>query len=341
MAEIVLGLASAHTPQLHTLAKDWHIRADRDRTNGIELWYKGIKYLYDDLLIAREKDGYEPTILDLDEATARLEGCFNAIDQLAEIYDKVNPDIAIICGNDQHEMYMEEIQPAFTIIGAETIENMPRTDDQKTRLPPGIEISDHGHLPDDYMSFKGVPDLARLMAETTTRHDFDPTYCNAVPTPNPERNMLSGMPHAFGFIYRNIMHDNPIPHVPLVINSFFPPNRPSAKRCYEFGQAIGEAITNWKEDARVVAIASGGLSHFVIDEEFDMQFLKALENNDYDEIFALEDSWFRAGTSENKNWLMTAGILSHSDLAMRKTHYETLPRTEGGTGSTCGFAVWD
>ncbi|MGC7527330.1 hypothetical protein ACPWSM_25375, partial [Pandoraea pneumonica] len=49
MAKIVLGIGCAHTPQLHTLAHDWDIRAERDRQDGIPLWFKGRKLRYAEL----------------------------------------------------------------------------------------------------------------------------------------------------------------------------------------------------------------------------------------------------------------------------------------------------
>ncbi len=342
MAEIVSGIGTAHTPQLHTLAKDWHIRANRDRVNGIELWYHGKRYLWDDLYEDRKNDGYDdPEILKLDEGERRLKTCFEAIDTLAAKYEEVKPDLAIICGNDQHEFYVDDIQPAFTIIAAEVLENMPRTDEQKKRLPPGIEISDHGHIPPTHMTFPGAPELANHVTVALSNNDFDVTFAASIPHADPDKAMTSGMPHAFGWIYRNIMQDNPIPNLPLVINTFFPPNRPSARRCYEFGRQVGLAVQNWEDDARVLVAASGGLSHFVIDEEFDRDFLKGLEDNDLDRFFELEDSWYRAGNSECKNWLMAAGIMSVTALNMRTVEYQTLPRTEAGTGSTCAFAIWE
>jgi OH-DDVA oxygenase/3-O-methylgallate 3,4-dioxygenase len=77
------------------------------------------------------------------------------------------------------------------------------------------------------------------------------------------------MPHAYGFIYKQIFRDKVVPHVPIDTNGFFPPNQPRAARCLAFGQLVGNAIRGWDADLRVCVIASGGLSHFVVDEDFD------------------------------------------------------------------------
>ena len=68
----------------------------------------------------------------------------------------------------------------------------------------------------------------------------------------------------------------PRPIVPVFQNTCYPPNTPSAKRSYQLGQAIAGAVSEYPEDARVAVVASGGLSHFVVDEDQDRRLLKAL-----------------------------------------------------------------
>src|ERR1044072_7352700 len=133
--------------------------------------------------------------------------------------------------------------------------------------------------------------------------------------------------HAVGFIYRRIVKDRPIPVLPILINTYFPPNRPTAKRCYGFGQSIGRAIAGWNgpnANKRGAICASGGISHFVIDEDFDTRMLTAIKNQDTKTIFAEPESMFRSGTSETKNWICAAGILDHTNLQMNMIEY--MPR---------------
>ena len=65
------------------------------------------------------------------------------------------------------------------------------------------------------------------------------------------------------------MRDQVVPNLPLIANTFYPPNQPSAKRLYRFGEMVGEVIDKWDRDLRVAVIGSGGMSHFCIDEELD------------------------------------------------------------------------
>lgn len=148
------------------------------------------------------------------------------------------------------------------------------------------------------------------------------------------------MGHAYGFIYRRILRDRPTPLLPILVNTFYAPNQPTAQRSLDFGRAIGRAIKSWPLDARVAVCASGGLSHFVIDEEFDHLVLTALANNDLATLAKQSDAMFQSGTSEIKNWLIVAGLLAETDLRMTLLDYVPCYRTEGGTGNAMGFAIW-
>ena len=63
-------------------------------------------------------------------------------------------------------------------------------------------------------------------------------------------------------------------------------------------------------DKTVAVIASGGLSHFVIDEAFDREVIRALEQNDSSTLSKIPEPMFQAGTSEIKNWIVVAGAMS-------------------------------
>ena len=67
-----------------------------------------------------------------------------------------------------------------------------------------------------------------------------------------------------------------IPIVPVALNTYFPPNQPRPRRCYDLGQAIRKAVQSAKGGARVGILASGGLSHFTVDEELDRRVLAGL-----------------------------------------------------------------
>jgi OH-DDVA oxygenase/3-O-methylgallate 3,4-dioxygenase len=91
--------------------------------------------------------------------------------------------------------------------------------------------------------------------------------------------------------------------VPVYQNTCFPPNQSTAKRSYRFGQVIKEAIESWPLEKRVAVFASGGMSHFVIDEEFDRKFVGALKSRDKDYLTSIPLKHLQSGTSELKSWI--------------------------------------
>ena len=128
--------------------------------------------------------------------------------------------------------------------------------------------------------------------------------------------------------------------VPILVNTFYPPNQPTPKRCYDFGRSIGRAIHAWDSAARVAVIASGGISHFVVDEEWDHKMLNAFRNGDIATLTSEPNIMFRSGTSETKNWIVAAGILEATSLKMELLDYVPCYRTDAGTGSGMAFATW-
>jgi 3-O-methylgallate 3,4-dioxygenase len=126
----------------------------------------------------------------------------------------------------------------------------------------------------------------------------------------------------------------------VLINTFYPPNQPTVRRCYDFGKSIVKGIKSWNSDAKVALFASGGLTHFVIDEETDQLFFQAIRDRKIDSVADLGEAYFQAGTSEVKNWVPVAGAMA--DLSYEPTFVDYVPcyRSEAGTGNAMGFVYW-
>ena len=129
-----------------------------------------------------------------------------------------------------------------------------------------------------------------------------------------------------------------IPIVPVLQNTYYPPNQPTVKRCHAFGKSLAAAIGEWNSDARVAVVASGDLSHFVVDEEFDQRCLKGMLDNDLDILYSLPKEKLNSGTSEVKNWITVSAAVDH--LKMKLVDYVPGYRTLAGTGCAMGFAQW-
>src|SRR5439155_15997314 len=118
-----------------------------------------------------------------------------------------------------------------------------------------------------------------------------------------------GEGHAIGFVHKRIMQDVAQPAVPIVpvcVNTYYPPNQPTPRRCYRLGQAIRAAVESYPKDIRVGIIGSGGLSHFVVDEALDRGFLDMLRKKDAAGLESLPRGKLNSGTSESRNWIAVA-----------------------------------
>ena len=137
------------------------------------------------------------------------------------------------------------------------------------------------------------------------------------------------------------MRDRVVPNVPIYQNTFFPPNQPTARRSYQFGRIVRKAIDSWDVDKRVAVFASGGMSHFVIDEEFDRAFVAALNRRDKDFLTSIPLKELQSGTSELKSWISLAGLLEDTNADMHEIDYVPCYRSPAGTGTANGFYWWD
>ena len=87
-------------------------------------------------------------------------------------------------------------------------------------------------------------------------------------------------------------------------------------------------------------IASGGLSHFVVDEEKDLEFLEMFKNFDLKALAETDDRYYQSGTSEIK--LFVSPLVAAQKMGYKMTLVDYIPcyRTEAGTGEGMGFMYW-
>lgn len=337
MADIVLGFGSSHGPLLSTPPEKWDQRAKADRQNKA-LAFRDGTYEFDALKALRNAEGdqFEPEI-ELDVRTARFHECQKHMDRLADKLEEVDPDIIVLVGDDQHEWFNNDIQPSYMVYAGDNVINTKPDMEKYDKLPPGLAISAQANHPPEDQSYPIETDLALEMIGRAIDDEFDVASSTAQPANG--RGVI-GVGHAVGFIYRRILRDRPVPLVPVLINTFYPPNQPTPGRCYDFGKSIGRAIRSWDSSKRVAVCASGGLSHFVIDEAWDEKIIKAFREQDEKTIRDEPNIMFRSGTSETKNWITALGILSESDLALDMMEYVPCYRSEAGTGNAMAFATW-
>jgi protocatechuate 4,5-dioxygenase beta chain len=170
---------------------------------------------------------------------------------------EARPDVAVIVYNDHGLNFFLDKIPTFAVGAAAEYQSADEGWNIPTVLP-----------------FTGDPGLSWHVINSVVADEFDVTMCQEMLVDHAVCNPMAllwpgGKPW-------------PVKIVPVEINTVqFP--LPSAKRCYQFGQAIGQAIARYPEDLRVVVIGTGGLSHQLdgeragfINKKFDHEFMESL-----------------------------------------------------------------
>ncbi|MFD3524237.1 hypothetical protein [Streptomyces sp. NPDC058653] len=335
MAELVLGVGTSHGPLLNTPPEDWGQRAAADRANKA-LVYRGRDYPYDELLALRAP-GFAAEC-DLDTRRRRYAACRADIEELGRRIKAAELDVLVVVSSDHKEVFGDELLPQFAFYWGDTMRHEPFTQEQLDRMKPGLAVAEVANVPVSSTVRAGDSSLARHLIERTSDAGFDPAASKELP---PGEWGNSGIPHGWGFVFEQVLGGGEAPPtVPVFVNTFWEPNPPSARRCYDFGVALGEAIGSYPGSLRVGIVASGGLSHFVIDEELDRAFIEALISRDTDHLRSLPDAVLRSGTSEMRNWIVVAGALHSSPLRAELVGYEPCYRSEAGTGCAMAFMTW-
>jgi 3-O-methylgallate 3,4-dioxygenase len=327
MAKLVLGLGTSHSPQLNTPPDKWHLRAEGDtRRTNLFSPRDGTLLTYEELLA--QADSYIVKEITPEKMQARHDANQRGIAKVAETFAAETPDVLIMVGDDQDEIIHNDNMPAICVYWGDSVLGKPR--DVSAQAPEAARVSAwaYGHEEKRYPVEAG---LGRHLIESFIDQDFDVAHSRYL-------EEGQGIGHAFGFVYNRIMNESAVPTIPIMLNTYFPPNQPTPKRCYELGRALRNAVESWDSNARVGIIASGGLSHFVVDEELDRRALKAMKEHDVDTLSALPRERLNAGTSETRNWLVVSGAAEEMDMDL--FDYVPCYRSPAGTGCAMAFAKW-
>lgn len=317
MAQVVIGIGSSHSPQLSIRAKDWEYLLKKDQADP-RLDYPA--------LLKRAKPGLEAELTP-EKFRERDEACLKAVSNLGEALKKANADVVVVFGDDQQEQFHDDNMPMFAIYHGKSL---PVVKDSGLR-PSGWKDAERKGWAETQPEYDTASDLAEHLVRALTDAEFDITRCNKL-------RAEIGVGHAFSFLYRRILPGGNVPMVPIMVNTYYPPNQPTPKRCYAFGQAVRKAIEAWNSDKRVALVASGGLSHVVIDEEIDQMVIDGLKNKKPEVLFRLPRERLWGGTSEILNWVALAGAME--DRELKYLEYVTTYRSPAATGCGMGFAYW-
>jgi hypothetical protein len=331
MAKIVLGLGSSHTPML--LASNETLSRFEETDQKIKHRDKeGRPATYAELL--EKADPMMAAMVAPAELVARQNKVRAASAQLSKTLNSAKLDALIIMSDDQDEAYLEDNRPTFAIYYGETILNSNEQHEQYHRRFPEWYVKNRQGFFEEAKprAYPVDAKLALHLIDWLMDNGFDPASSKRM-------REGEGEGHGMAYVHRRLMDPaKPIPIVPVFLNTYFPPNQPRPRRCYQLGQAIGKAVKAYPGDAQLGIIASGGLSHFLVDEEFDRAILKACADKDAAFLQNLPRNKLHSGSSEILNWVGVAGACEHLDL----NWFEYVPgyRTPAGTGTGLSFASW-
>ncbi len=322
MAEIILGLGASHGAQTHIAAAQWPLWGAKDKEDP--------RFDYEELL-AGAKPGMEAEITS-ERMEERAAAVRRAHRTMGAVVSRMRPDVIVIIGDDQKEQFLDDNMPMFAVYRGTA--PMPKKRSHGGNAPAEVVAArkaEGERLGGGRTTFEPAPDLAEHVIGCLVQDEFDIACSNEI---KPE----VGLGHAFSNICRNIPAVGEFPILPVMVNTFYPPNQPTPKRAYALGRALRDAIASWDADKTVAVMASGGLSHQILDPALDETVLDALMEKKPDALFSLPREKLQLGTSEILNWVVAAGTLEGMDMTL--VDYIQGYRSMAGTGTGLAFAYW-
>jgi 3-O-methylgallate 3,4-dioxygenase len=313
VADIVLGIGTSHSPQVSTPWAFWPSMRKTDEASSA---------IPPDIGARLEPDA-------LERGFARVQTAVSMVSRT--LRETPGLDAIIIFGDDQHEQFGDGNMPAIALYhGAACDVHEPNRAhipwSGKTEHRDQISSLMAATLP----AYPVATGLANHLLESLTDQDFDVARV--------DRLNERGLGHAFSFLYQRLWPECTVPIIPVMLNTYYPPNQPTPRRCYGLGTAVRKAVASWPGGKRVAVIASGGLSHIVVDEPLDRHVLEGLRDRDRDKLISVPREKLRGGTSEILNWIALGGTVD--GLTMNVIDYIPGYRSLPSTGCGMAFATW-
>ena len=331
MAQIVLGLGCSHSPHLSISHEHWADRGENDKKNRGLVGLDGKVTSYEDLLAKADVDRIAKEITP-EKFKERHERNQKGIAWVSQKMYQAELDALLIVGDDQQDYILDDNMPGISLYWGKDV--LVRGQDAPTPATGNKPLI--GYSMEDTM----VPvasGLGKHLIQYLVEAEFDVGSSRFL-DPDKGGRSRGGIGHAFGMVYNRVMTDKVIPTIPVMVNTYYPPNQPTPKRCYDLGRTLRSAVEAWPEKARVGVLASGGMSHFVVDEELDHMAFDGMRERSISKLSSLPRDRLESGSSEIRNWIVATGVTEHLDMEL----YDYVPcyRSPAGTGCAMGFAQW-
>ena len=228
--------------------------------------------------------------------------------------ERMRPDVAVVIYNDHGLNFFLDKMPTFAIGAATEYRNA----DEGWGLKPTPP-------------FPGDPELSWHVIESMVAEEFDLTTC---------QEML--VDHGFAVPMQLLWPARstwPVRTIPIHVNTVQHP-LPTPMRCWKFGRALARAIESYPQDARVVVIGTGGLSHQLdgaragfINREFDLYCMNKIVDDPQSLTgYSIRDIVELAGTQgpELVHWLMMRGALGPHVRKLASNYHAPISNTGSG-----------
>ena len=306
-----LGLASSHAPMMFQKAQFWPRMLDRIPAEARE-----------NLPTSARAELASPVLIE--GHIQRIEAAFATLREQVQAF---KPDVLIMIGDDQGDMFDAANNPTFAVYtGDEPLWGRSARDSYDVRPAERTKLV-----------FRQHGELARHLLRGLVKRGFDVANAGRF---EPRGNPVRGVSHMVSNLVPEVDPGLQIPLVCVFLNEYFPP-LPSAARCARLGEAITDTLRDRSE--RIAIYASGGLSHFPgmynagwIDQPLDRWILERLERNDLEalqHLFTFDSDSMRSGTGEVRAWISVAAAMQRPAKVV-----EYVPAHCTQTG--CGFVYW-
>jgi len=267
--------------------------------------------------------------------TERRDAVQRGIARARSVLQEVAVDTYIVLSNPHGVTPINQPAPTLGMYLSDSASRIARTGNRPRNRTDEPRAQDNGRsdakgTEDDYPT---NPELADHLMSSLIADGFD---LSVIYQSQPSAG-IDG--HEFTNVYDMFLPDRSIPIVPFLL-SRYRPNQATPARCFALGKAIRRAVESWDSNTGVGLIASGGLSHQIIDEELDQQVLQALRTQDVEVLCSLPIDRINGapGTAEILNWVGLAGAMD--PLPMTLIDYVPCYRSRAGTGLAVTLGYW-
>lgn len=351
MAKFVGAVGTSHSPPMFLEVEYWTKHSEITDQKNTELVSPrtGRVTPYADLV--QEVAAADPQLLE--ELTpevfaAKYERMQAGAETLRRIVAEAAPDVVMVISDDQEEILFDDNMPALSIYWGDSWTLLP----WKSHRPgahPLFATFQRG-WGDRELAVPVDAAMGEYLITGLIDHDFDIAHfryfrdgyggsvgpSGFIKERRTRPSGPKGIPHGFAYVVKSVLDNRPVPMVPVFVNTCYPPNRPTPRRCFDFGAALRRLVDAYPTDQRILLVASGGLSHFVLDEELDRMLIDGLEHNDRSILERLPR--LDSPTGEIRNWIVAAGACQ--DHRFELIDYVPTARSPAGTGGGWTFGQW-